>query len=118
MTAKLRAQANDADWASLLEVERALEAQIAAARRDAQWRVAQAREAAAAAMPDPQALAVLAAAQERADAQCQRGELERIAEQAHAAVLALTQAPDTLIDALAQQASDAVIADTPATERR
>jgi len=109
---------NDPDWACLLDAERRLEAQIAAAQADARERLAQARAAAAAALPDPAALAALADAQELADRERQRRELARIAEQADATVGALTEAPDALIDALAQLALDAVLTDQLAAAQR
>lgn len=100
---------HDPTWARLLDVERRLEAEIAAAEADARSRVAQARAARLSAAPDPQALAALAAAQEQADRERQRSELEHIAGEADTMVRTLAQAPDALIDALARLALDAVI---------
>jgi len=108
---KVQAHPTDPDWARLLDTERALEAQIAAAEADARTRVAAARAAAASAVPDPATTAALAAAEEQADVERQRRELARIAAEADTAVRALTQAPDTLIDALAQLALGAVLTD-------
>jgi hypothetical protein len=100
---------HDPTWDRLLDVERRLEAEIAAAEADASSRVAQARAACLSAAPDPQALAALAAAQEHADLERQRSELERIAADADAAVRTLATAPDALIDTLARVALDAAI---------
>jgi hypothetical protein len=108
---EVQAHPADPDWARLLDAERALEGEIATAEAAARGRVAAARAAAAAAAPDPAAVAVLAAAQERSDIERQRGELARIAADADAAIGALTQAPDALIDALAQLALGAALTD-------
>ena len=115
---KVQPLPNDPDWARLLDAERSLESEIAAAQADAQERLARARAAAAAALPDPAALAALADAQELADRERQRRELARIAEQADATVGALIEAPDALIDALAQLALDAVLTDQLAAAHR
>ena len=118
MNGKVRQRPQDTDWARLLDAERALEAQIAAAQTDARQRVAQARAAAAAATPDAVAMASLATEQQQVDTDQQRGELAHIAEQADTAARALAQAPDSLVDALACLALDAVLSDKPAAERR
>ena len=111
MQGKVQAHPTDPDWARLLDTERALEAQIAAAEADARTRVDAARAAAASAVPDPATPAALAAAEEQADVERQRRELARIAADADAAIDALTRAPDALIDTLAQLALDAVLTD-------
>ena len=118
MNGKVPPPSRDPDWARLLEAERKLEAQIAAAQADARTRVAQARAAAAAAAPDPGALAELAATQEQADIEQHRAELARIAGQADTTVRALTDAPASLIEALAQLALGALLTDGLAVERR
>jgi hypothetical protein len=118
MNGKLRAPPNDPEWSRLLDAERRLEAEIAAAQAEALERVAQARRIAALPVPDARAVAELAAAQEQADRERHRGELAHIAEQADARVHALTQAPDSLIDTLAGLALDAVLSDRlPAQQR-
>ncbi len=118
MNGKLRPPPNDPDWSRLLDAERRLEAEIAAARTESRERVAQARRTAASAVPDARALAALAAVQEQADMERYRGELAQIAEQADARVRALAQVPDSLIDALARVALDAVLTDRlPAQQR-
>lgn len=117
MKGKVPPQPNDPNWAGLLDAEGKLEAEIAAAARDARARVANARAAAASALPDPEALAALAMAQEQADIERQRSELAHIVEEADTTVRALTQAPDSLIDALAQLALGAVLADKLPAER-
>lgn len=118
MNGKLRPQPNDPDWKRLLEAEQRLEAEIVAAEAEARERVAQAREAALAAVPDPQAMAALAAAQEQADSDRHRAEIARIDAQAETTVRALTDAPDALIDALAQLALGAALTDQPLAENR
>jgi hypothetical protein len=115
---KSQPRPNDTVWTHLLDVERKLEAGIAAAQADARARVAQTRAAAESAVPDAQALAALAAAEEQADIDRHRSELARIAEDADSGVRALTEAPGSLIDALAQFALGAVLADAPPAERR
>jgi len=117
MNGKPQARANDPDWARLLEAERTLEAQIAAAQAQALERVAKARAAAASALPDAGAFAALAAAQEQADRERQRNRLAQTAAQADATVRALTEAPDSLIDDLARVALDAVLLDRLAPGR-
>jgi len=118
MNGKFRAPPSDPDWSRLLDAERRLEAEIAAAQAEALERVAQARSTAASAVPDAGALAALAAAQEQADRERHRGELAQIAERADARVHALTQAADSLIDTLARLALDAVLSDRlPAQQR-
>ncbi len=102
---------NDPDWERLLDVERQLEAEIAGAEGEAHERVANARAAAASALPDPAALTALAAAQDQADRERQRGELARISERSAAAASALEEAPRSLIDTLAQLALGAVLTD-------
>jgi hypothetical protein len=115
---KVRAQPTDPDWVRLLDAERALEEQIAAAEADARSRVAQARAAAASATPESDATARLAAAEEQADAEQHRSALAHLAAEADAAVRALTQAPDSLIETLAQVALGAVLTDDLPAERR
>ncbi|HEX7440548.1 MAG TPA: hypothetical protein VF319_10685 [Caldimonas sp.] len=114
---KVPPQPNDPNWAGLLDAEESLEAQIALADRDARARVASARAAAASALPDPGALATLAMVQEQADIEGLRSELAHIAEEADRTARALTQAPESLIDALAQLALGAVLADKLPAER-
>jgi hypothetical protein len=109
MNRKVRPPLHDPDWARLLATEQELEADIAAAQAQAGARVAQARNAAASSTPDPVATECLAAAQERADLERQRSELEQISAQADARVRALTDAPAALIDALAKFALDALL---------
>jgi len=118
MNGKVRPPPNDPDWSRLLDAERRLEAEIAAAQSEARERVAQARRTAASAVPDARALAAMAAAQEQVDRERHRGELAHIAERADAKVHALTLAPDSLIDTLARLALDAVLTDRlPAQQR-
>jgi hypothetical protein len=115
---KVQPSPHDPTWDRLLDVERRLEAEIAAAEADASSRVAQARAACLSAAPDPQALAALATAQEQADRERQRSELERLAGEADTVVRTLAQAPDSLIDTLARLALDAVITGQgPAVQR-
>lgn len=117
MNGKVQPQPNEADWACLLDAERKLEAQIAAAQADAKRRVAQASVAAAAAAPDPAALAALADAQAQADIEQQRSELARLTEQADTRVQALQQTSPAQIDVLAQLALGAVLADKLQADR-
>jgi hypothetical protein len=116
MTGKVRPLPADPDWDRLLDAERRLEAELAAAHAEAVERVAQARSASAA--PDPAALAAMAEAQEQADAERQRDALAEVAARAEARVRILTQAPDTLIDALAHRVLAAALADELPAEWR
>jgi hypothetical protein len=118
MNGKLRPPPNDADWAGLLDVERCLEADIAAAQAEARERLAQARLTTESAAPNAGALAALAATQEQADNERQRSEIAQIAEHAAASERGLTEAPASLIDALARLALDAVLTDRLALEDR
>ena len=108
----------DLDWARLLDAEQQLEADIAAAADLARQRVAQSRAAAGATVQDAGSLAALAAADEQADVARHRSALAHLAMQAERRVRALTQLPDTLIDALAQRALDAVLQDPAGAVRR
>jgi hypothetical protein len=118
MTGKVRPLPADPDWDRLLDAERRLEAELAAAHAEAQQRVARARAASAAAVPDAVAVAALAAAQEQADTERQRDALDRMAAQADARVRVLAEAPQALIDALAQLALAAALAEELAPEWR
>ncbi len=111
MQGEVQAHPTDPDWARLLDAERALEAEIAAAQAEARTRVAAARAAAAAAVADPAAVAALAATEERSDVDRQQRELARIDADADAAIGALARDPNPLIDALAQLALDAALTD-------
>jgi len=111
-------QANEPDWTGLLDAEARLGAEISAAEEAARVRVAAARAAAEASVPDPQALAALSAAREQAALVRQHSELARIAAAADSAVRPLKGAPESLIDALAQRALDAVLTDALAAQRR
>jgi hypothetical protein len=98
-------QPNELDWAGLLEVEATLGAEITAAEDAARIQVATARTAAAAAVPDPQALAALSVAREQAPLERQRSGLARLAADADNAVRALSDVPARLIDALARRST-------------
>ncbi len=104
-------QPKDADWARLLDAEAKLEAEIAAAEEGARSRVAAARAAAAAAVADPQCLATMSAARERAAVERQRSELARIAADASAAAGALQAVPESMIDGLARRVFDVILSD-------
>jgi len=118
MKGKVQQQPDDPDWARLLDAEHRLEAEISAAQVDAQARIAEARTSAAAAAPDLNALAALAAEQEAADIERHRSGLALIADQADTAARALAEAPDSLIDALAQLALGAALTDELAAVQR
>lgn len=111
-------QPDEPGWKRLLDAEARLGAEIVAAEEVARTRVADARAAAAAAVPDPQVLAALSAAREQAAIERHRGELARVAAAADDTVRALSGVPDSLIDALAQRALDAVLTDALAAQSR
>ncbi|MDP1649710.1 MAG: hypothetical protein Q8M01_16125 [Rubrivivax sp.] len=113
MKAKLPPAGDAPDWARLVDAEHRLEAEIAAAQADAQ-----ARSAAARALPDPAVLAEIAAQQQQADTERHRSELERLDQDAERAVRVLTQAQDPLIDTLARAALDAAWSNDAPPERR
>lgn len=117
MNAKSQPLPGDPDWSSLLQAERELEAQIAAAEAQAHGRVAQARAAAASALPDPAAAQALAAAQEQADIARQRRAIEFIDAQVEQRMRALAQLSDAQIETLAQLALDAVLDEQLAVRR-
>ena len=117
MKGSVRPQAIDPDWARLLEAERKLEEEIAAAESDARARVAEARAAAASAAPEPAATARLAAAEEEADLRHQQSELARIAEEGDAVARAFAQAPESLVEELARIALAAVMTGELPAER-
>jgi hypothetical protein len=99
---------DESEWARLVEVERRLEAEIAAARTEAARRVAAARVAPV--MPDPATLEALAAEEERVDAERHRAALARLDADADALVQRLAAVPAERIDALARWTLDAAIA--------
>jgi hypothetical protein len=104
-------QTDEPDWVHLVDVERRLEVQSAAAREEARVRVAQARAAIAAAVPDAAATAALAAEEERLDLERHRAEIARLDDEAEALVRSLDLAPDRLVETLARLALDAALAD-------
>ena len=118
MQGKVRPQTIEPDWARLLEAERKLEEEIAAAESDARARVAQARATAASAVPESAATARLAAAEEEADLEQQQSELARIAEEGDAAARAFAQAPESLVEELARIALAAAMTGELPAERR
>lgn len=93
---------DDPEWARVVDTEHRLEAEIAAAQRDADARVARARDAAARALPDPAQVAAQAAAQEAEDLAAHRQVLDQLAADADRRVRRLAEASAAQVEALAR----------------
>lgn len=106
---------DESDWVRLVQIERRLEGEIAAAEADAASRVAAARAQAAAATGDPAALAARAAQEEQDHTARHRDELARLVADADALSQRLAAVPDERIDALARWVVEAALAQTDPT---